>query len=205
METCQSLRGVTSSTISQRRRGADHGVISALAARMEGHVQGPRQIAVQYVAGRPEERGHGEVAPARDEAYAADEDDCEGHGGGAVEPGEQLVPQNVLRVGTNGRSNLQFAPPGATGTPRRVQTPGSCTPSSRRRSCRVLCLRRTCANRSLVSRLLTVSLNWAPDGAPTAREDDLMSARRTRGPRRTGGPTLVRCDTATSRFGLASR
>ena len=103
MDTCQSLRGVTSSTISQRRRGADHGVISALAARMEGHVQGPRQIAVQDVAGRPEQRGHGEVAPARDEAYAADEDYCEGHGGGAVEPGEQLVPQNVLRVGTNGR------------------------------------------------------------------------------------------------------
>ena len=157
---------------------------------MEGHVQGPRQIAVQDVAGRPEERGHGEVAPARDEAYAADEDYCEGHGGGAVEPGEQLVPQNVLRVGTNGRSNLQFAPPGATGTPRRVQTPGSCTPSSRRRSCRVLCLRRTCANSSLVSRLLSLILIRAPDGAPTAREDDLMSARRTRGPRRTDGHLL---------------
>ena len=95
MATCQSLRGNFGSPV--------HWVISALAARMEGHVQGPRQIAVQDVARRPEERGHGEVAPARDEAYAADEDYCEGHGGGAVEPGEQLVPQNVLRVGTNGR------------------------------------------------------------------------------------------------------
>ena len=78
-------------------------MISTLAARMEGHVQGPRQIAVQDVARRPEQRGHGEVAPARDEAYAADEDYCEGHGGAAVEPGQQFVPQNVLGVGNKGR------------------------------------------------------------------------------------------------------